>query len=33
MSWDKSWEKLYQNRGWGEYPNEELIKFVARNFL
>tara|TARA_B110000196_G_C20895907_1_gene543615 strand:- start:43 stop:708 length:666 start_codon:yes stop_codon:yes gene_type:complete len=32
MSWDKSWEKLYKKRGWGEYPNEELIKFIARNF-
>ena len=32
MTWDKSWEKVYKKRGWGEYPNEELIKFIARNF-
>ena len=32
MAWDKTWEYVYKNRDWGKYPNEELIKFMARNF-
>ena len=32
MTWDKTWEEVYKRRDWGKYPNEELIKFMARNF-
>lgn len=26
------WETIFQNKEWGKYPSEELIRFVARNF-
>ena len=32
MAWDNSWENLFKKRDWGKYPNEELIKFIARYF-
>lgn len=32
MSWDASWEKVFQARPWGKYPPEELIRFVATRF-
>ncbi len=32
MAWDKTWEDIYKKKNWGKYPNEELIKFIARNF-
>lgn len=32
MSWDEVWEKIFQEREWGRYPSEHLIRFVARNF-
>jgi len=28
-SWDRSWEKVFQEREWGKYPNEDLIRFIA----
>src|ERR1700730_11711421 len=31
-SWDPAWEKLFRAREWGRYPNEHLVRFVARNF-
>lgn len=31
-SWDASWERIFQEREWGRYPSEELVRFVARNF-
>jgi ubiquinone/menaquinone biosynthesis C-methylase UbiE len=31
-SWDPAWEELFRSREWGRYPNEHLIRFVARNF-
>ncbi|MCX6710336.1 MAG: methyltransferase domain-containing protein [Candidatus Woesearchaeota archaeon] len=31
-SWDSRWEKVFQNRAWGKYPSEELVRFIARNF-
>ncbi|MDD4497009.1 MAG: class I SAM-dependent methyltransferase [Methanosarcinaceae archaeon] len=27
------WEKMHSQRSWGKYPNEELVKFVGRNFF
>ena len=32
MSWDPIWEDIFKSRGWGKYPPEELIRFVAWNF-
>jgi len=32
MVWDKIWERVFQNQEWGKYPNEELIRFIAKNF-
>lgn len=32
MSRDPLWEKIFSTRPWGKYPEEELIRFVARNF-
>lgn len=26
------WEKIYASRAWGQYPPEELVRFMARNF-
>jgi 2-polyprenyl-3-methyl-5-hydroxy-6-metoxy-1,4-benzoquinol methylase len=31
-SFDPEWEKIHQKQEWGSYPNEELIRFVAKNF-
>ena len=31
-SWDPVWEKIYNEREWGKYPPEDLIRFTARNF-
>ncbi len=31
-SWDETWEKIYRSQGWGKYPPEELIRFIARYF-
>jgi len=27
------WEKIHFKKEWGKYPNEELVRFVGRNFL
>lgn len=32
MAWDPVWENVYRNQVWGQYPGEELIRFIARNF-
>jgi len=26
------WESIFAQRGWGSYPPEELVRFIARNF-
>jgi SAM-dependent methyltransferase len=26
------WENIFASRGWGAYPPEELVRFIARNF-
>jgi SAM-dependent methyltransferase len=31
-SWDPAWEDLFRAREWGRYPNEHLVRFVARSF-
>lgn len=32
MVWDAVWEKIFREREWGRYPEEEVVRFVARNF-
>lgn len=27
-----SWDKVYAARGWGRYPTEDLVRFMARTF-
>jgi len=33
MSWDPTWETVFQNHDWGRYPPEELIRFIARRYF
>jgi len=30
--WDAVWERVFREREWGRYPEEEVVRFVARNF-
>lgn len=32
MVWDPVWEDIYSSRPWGQYPGEDVIRFVAGNF-
>ena len=32
MAWDPAWERTFQENEWGKYPEESLVRFVARNF-
>jgi SAM-dependent methyltransferase len=32
MAWDKIWESVFASQAWGQYPSEEVIRFVARHF-
>jgi SAM-dependent methyltransferase len=32
MSWDPVWEEVYRSRAWGQYPGEDVVRFVAGNF-
>ena len=29
---DKIWEEIHGNQPWGKYPQEYVIRFVARNY-
>ncbi len=29
---DPAWEAIFKTREWGQYPSENIIRFVARNF-
>ncbi|MCI6033938.1 class I SAM-dependent methyltransferase [Fusobacterium varium] len=31
-SFNKDWEKIHQDNVWGQYPSEDVIRFIARNF-
>src|SRR5439155_24813211 len=31
-SWDSTWERIFSQRAWGQYPPEHVIRFVARSF-
>lgn len=30
--WDAVWQDIFRGREWGQYPSEDVIRFVARNF-
>jgi SAM-dependent methyltransferase len=32
MSWDPVWETVYRSRAWGQYPGEDVIRFVKGRF-
>jgi SAM-dependent methyltransferase len=32
MSWDPVWESVYRSRVWGQYPGEDVIRFIKGNF-
>jgi len=32
MSWDPVWDDVYRTRAWGQYPGEDVIRFVQRHF-
>lgn len=32
MSWDNVWNEIFENREWGRYPAEDLIRFIAKNY-
>jgi cyclopropane fatty-acyl-phospholipid synthase-like methyltransferase len=27
------WEQIHSQRSWGRYPNEELVRFIGKNFF
>jgi SAM-dependent methyltransferase len=32
VTWDPVWENVYRTRAWGQYPGEDVIRFVKGNF-
>jgi len=32
MAWDPVWERIFAARPWGRYPQEDVVRFVARSF-
>ena len=26
------WDKIFKSKGWGKYPAEDLVRFIAKNF-
>lgn len=32
MTWDPVWEEIFRSRAWGRYPQEDVVRFVARAF-
>ncbi|MFL6693875.1 MAG: class I SAM-dependent methyltransferase [Ramlibacter sp.] len=32
MSWDPVWDDVYRTRAWGQYPGEDVIRFVQRHY-
>lgn len=32
MSWDPVWETVYRSRAWGQYPGEDVVRFVKGRF-
>jgi SAM-dependent methyltransferase len=31
--WDSGWDKIYQENDWGKYPDNSVVRFMARNFF
>jgi SAM-dependent methyltransferase len=31
-TWDPIWEEIFRSKGWGKYPPEHVVRFVARAF-
>lgn len=31
-SFNETWESIHQEKEWGKYPSESIIRFIARNF-
>lgn len=31
-SFDITWEKIHSENEWGQYPSEDVIRFIARNY-
>ena len=29
---NNEWEEIFKTQGWGKYPPEELIRFIARKY-
>jgi 2-polyprenyl-3-methyl-5-hydroxy-6-metoxy-1,4-benzoquinol methylase len=32
MAFDENWEQIFKSRGWGKYPSEDVIRFIALTF-
>jgi SAM-dependent methyltransferase len=32
MTWNPLWDDVFSSRRWGQYPGEDVVRFVARNF-
>ncbi|WP_422823976.1 class I SAM-dependent methyltransferase [Variovorax robiniae] len=32
MTWNSLWDDVFRSRPWGQYPGEDVVRFVARNF-
>jgi ubiquinone/menaquinone biosynthesis C-methylase UbiE len=32
VSWDPVWEQIFTSREWGRYPQEDVVRFIARSF-
>ena len=31
-TWDPAWDHIFRSKEWGKYPQEHVIRFVARHF-
>lgn len=31
-TWNPVWDSVFSSRSWGGYPNEDMIRFVARRY-
>jgi ubiquinone/menaquinone biosynthesis C-methylase UbiE len=31
-TWDPVWENTFRSKEWGKYPQEHVVRFIARNF-
>ena len=31
-TWDPVWENIFLSKGWGKYPPEHIVRFIARSF-